>query len=80
MPKILTQEKIAEVRHNFEFFDRDSNGYIDQEEFAELLTVIEPRAREEEIEKGFREVDSDGDGSIDYSEFMAWWNQVWWQF
>ncbi len=76
----LSSEKIKEIRENFNFFDRDDNGMIDDKEFSELLLTIEPRAQKDEIENGFKEVDTDSDGSIDFPEFLAWWNQCWWQF
>ncbi len=78
--KNLTEEKLDEIKSNFDFFDRDGNGSIDEKEFGELLKVIEPKATKEEIEKGFGVVDDDNDGAIDFSEFLSWWEKCWWQF
>ncbi len=78
--KTLAEDKISEIKSNFDFFDRDGNGSIDEKEFGKLLLVIEPKATAEEIEKGFAIVDEDGDGSIDFTEFMEWWEKCWWQF
>jgi len=76
----LTPEQIKEIHHNFDFFDRDGNGQLDEDEFTELLKIIEPNAKKEEAIKGFAIVDVDGDGSIDFNEFLKWWGQCWWQF
>ncbi len=78
--KKLSAKEALEIRENFDFFDRDGNGLIDEKEFAELLLVIEPRASEKEISKGFAEIDSDHDQNIDFAEFLVWWKQCWWQF
>ncbi len=78
--KQLTEEKIAEIKSNFDFFDRDSNGRIDEKEFGQLLKVIEPKATHKQVATGFALVDEDSDGSIDFSEFLTWWQQCWWQY
>ena len=78
--KSLPQNKIQEIRANFDFFDTDNNGCIDLEEFAKLLKIIEPKASKKEIEIGFNLIDSDNDDSIDFDEFLNWWETVWWQF
>ncbi len=80
MTKPLPQNKIREIRQHFEFFDRDHNGAIDADEFAQLLKAIEPKAKPAECLRGFREVDSDHDGQIDFTEFLTWWQKTWWQF
>ncbi|PIP79956.1 MAG: calcium sensor EFh [Deltaproteobacteria bacterium CG17_big_fil_post_rev_8_21_14_2_50_51_6] len=77
--KVL-QENLQKIRDNFDFFDRDGNGRIDEKEFAELILAIEPHAKIAEIEKGFIEIDADQDGSIDFNEFVSWWKLCWWQY
>lgn len=78
--KPLTQEHIDEVKKNFDFFDRDSNGEIDVEEFEELLKVISPESTEEQAKRGFAIIDENDDGHIDFKEFLEWWETCWWEF
>ena len=75
-----SQDKLDEIRTNFEYFDGDGNGRIDLSEFTKLLQVIEPTATKEQAEKGFELVDGDNNGHIDLEEFIDWWESHWWQY
>ena len=37
-------ERLSEIRETFGFFDRDSNGLIDFDEFRALLRTVNPEA------------------------------------
>lgn len=78
--KPLSEESLAEVKENFNFFDRDANGEIDVEEFEELLKVLSPTATEEQAKRGFELIDENNDGHIDFEEFLEWWQTCWWEF
>lgn len=78
--KPLTEEHIAKVKKNFDFFDRDGNGEIDAEEFEKLLKVISPESTEEQAKRGFEIIDENSDGHIDFNEFLEWWETCWWEF
>jgi len=80
MTKIPSQDKLNEIRKNFEFFDEDANGQIDLKEFIQLLKVIEPTSTIEQAEKGFELIDDDDNGVIDFEEFISWWQSYWWQY
>ncbi|MET1255493.1 EF-hand domain-containing protein [Aliikangiella maris] len=73
-------EQLAEIKENFDFFDSDNNGQIDEAEFVKLLKVISPQSTVEQGEKGFAIVDENRDGHIDLEEFIAWWQTCWWEF
>ena len=75
-----SKEILAEIRTNFEYFDRDNNGQIDVTEFTKLLKIIEPSSTREQAEKGFKYIDTDNNGSIDLEEFISWWQTSWWQY
>jgi calmodulin/calcium-binding protein CML/plastin-2 len=75
-----SQDKLDEIRKNFDYFDRDGNGHIDVSEFTKLLKVIEPSSTKAQAEKGFDIIDSDDNGHIDLDEFIAWWQSHWWQY
>ena len=78
--RAIPEKQLAELKENFDFFDRDNNGEIDQEEFVKLLQVISPDSTKEQGEKGFAFVDENNDGHIDLEEFIDWWQTCWWEY
>jgi len=54
----------------FRVFDMDGNGCISANELKFVLANTGERLTEEEIEEMIRETDTDGDGYIDYKEFI----------
>lgn len=78
--KSLTQEKVAEIRKEFDFFDQDQNGQIDSEEFFELLKTISPKVKKEQALEGFSFIDENQDGVVDFNEFLNWWQKNWWEY
>ena len=76
----LTEEKIAEIKSDFSFFDKDGNGQIDLPEVIELLTVLSPKTKMSHVEEGFKIIDDNDDGYIDFEEFLAWWQEGWWEY
>ena len=78
--KQLTDAQIAEIRKDFDFFDRDLNGQIDLHEFIELLTVLSPKTKAGNVQEGFAMIDENGDGFIDFEEFLDWWKDGWWEY
>ncbi|MEG3768567.1 MULTISPECIES: EF-hand domain-containing protein [unclassified Alteromonas] len=76
----LSEEKIAEIKKDFSFFDQDGNGQIDLTEFIELLTVLSPKTKASHVEEGFKLIDSNNDGFIDFDEFLQWWQEAWWEY
>mmetsp|Transcript_42202 Transcript_42202/g.99028 ORF Transcript_42202/g.99028 Transcript_42202/m.99028 type:complete len:507 (+) Transcript_42202:77-1597(+) len=57
----------------FRMFDKNGDGKISREEVREVLSggTVEEAMGLEAIEKLMREVDTNGDGEIDFEEFMA---------
>lgn len=76
----LAPEKVAEIRKEFDYFDTDSNGEIGLLEFIELLTILSPKTKASHVEEGFALIDKNQDGSIDFPEFLEWWQQSWWEY
>jgi Ca2+-binding EF-hand superfamily protein len=60
----------------FEKFDRDGNGAVDAEEFAEVLADMGYACTPEQIEGIIRKYDNDGNGSIDYGEFVRFASEL----
>jgi len=58
------------LRMAFEFFDKDSSGTIELEELREVLMHIGDPLTGREVDTFFTSVDRNGDGVIQYEEFM----------
>lgn len=54
----------------FEYFDRDKNGWITVGELREALKMTEMVNNGTDISLMIQEADIDGDGRIDYMEFL----------
>jgi calcium-dependent protein kinase len=61
----LKKERLWEA---FCRFDKDNNGHITKEELLQALKA--EKTQEKEIEKYIKVVDKNGDGKIDYKEFL----------
>ena len=61
----LKKEKLFEA---FCAFDKDNSGYITKDEILKALKL--DKTQEKEIEKYIQAVDKNGDGKIDYKEFL----------
>ncbi|EOA28418.1 hypothetical protein CARUB_v10024624mg [Capsella rubella] len=59
------------VAQIFERVDKNKDGKISWDEFAEAIRVFSPKITSEEIDKMFRELDIDGDNEIDAVEFAS---------
>lgn len=67
----LTEEE--EVIRAFQTFDKDRNGYLSCAEFKHILVNLGDRFTEAEVEEIFREADLNGDGKLEYREFVEFW-------
>ncbi len=52
-------------------FDKEGNGFISTAELAAVMTNIGEVLSEEETEELIAEADIDGDGNVNYEEFVA---------
>ena len=69
MNKAFTQRKI--IRKQFDNYDKDQKGYITKDEFKTVLeNKVSSNITAEEVDKIMKETDKDGDGQIDYEEFL----------
>ena len=76
MPRLKSryrEEIVGKLREDFEFNDGDNDGRIQFAEFAELMALLEADMDQQDCRLGFREIDTDGDGAIEFDEFVAWW-------
>jgi len=66
-------DRIAEIEELFEQNDTDGNGDIDFAEFSALLADLDPQMPRAALEVGFRDIDTNKDGRINFDEFIEWW-------
>lgn len=64
-----------ELRTAFDKFDRDGNGFIDEAEFAELLSSLGIDLTPEKIQIAFMAIDVNGNERVDFGEFAVWWER-----
>lgn len=55
----------------FKRFDADDNGVIDRQEFELLCREL---GMQNKVEQGWRKLDADGSGGIEFVEFLNWLN------
>ena len=68
--KMKDQESEEEIKEAFKVFDKDGSGTISAAELRHVLTNLGEKLTDNEVEDLIREADVDGDGQIDYNEFV----------
>ena len=66
----LSKEQIADFREAFSLFDFDENGSISAKELGEVLVALGQSPSHNELEDMINEVDQDGNGTIEFAEFV----------
>ena len=69
------EEELDELREAFDYNDRDNDGRIQLDEFSAMLDELEAEMTGKEIEIGFKDIDTNDDGLIDFAEFVDWWTE-----
>jgi len=72
MKDIDSEEEITEA---FRVFDKDGNGYISAAELRHVMTSLGEKLTDDEVDEMIREADLNGDGQIDYEEFVKMMTQ-----
>ena len=62
--------KESNLKTAFEYFDKDKSGNISKDELLQCMQDEDLTITEEEIDRMIKEVDIDGDGEINYKEFL----------
>ena len=55
----------------FLMFDKDGNGFISAAELWQVMTIVGKNLTNKEVDEMIREVDTDGDGQVNYEEFVT---------
>ncbi|TKV91686.1 hypothetical protein SEVIR_9G113600v4 [Setaria viridis] len=70
MAERLTQEEIDEFKEVFNIYDKDRNGFITSKELGTVMKSLGKNFTEPELQAMIKDVDADGNGSIDFHEFL----------
>merc|ERR1711937_1132859 len=69
--KNLTEEQKGELREAFDLFDTDGSGAVDATELHTAMKALGFEPKKEEISKMIKEMDKDGDATVDFEEFCV---------
>ena len=67
----LSEEQINECRETFKMFDKDGDGTITAKELGVVMRQLGLNPSEEELIEMIMEVDENGDGEINFQEFLS---------
>ena len=67
----LTEEQISEFKEAFALFDKDGDGTITTKELGTVMRSLGQNPTEAELQDMINEVDADGNGTIDFPEFLS---------
>ncbi|CAG9103064.1 unnamed protein product [Plutella xylostella] len=66
----LSEEQVAEFKEAFMLFDKDEDGTITMAELGVVMRSLGQRPSETELRDMVKEVDQDGNGTIEFNEFL----------
>ncbi|KAL5334497.1 hypothetical protein BJX70DRAFT_378229 [Aspergillus crustosus] len=74
--KVKDSDPEAELREAFAVFDKDKSGSISAEELRQVLQSIGDDVTDKDVDEMLQLADVNGDGSIDYEEFVKLMSQA----
>ncbi|KAI6038533.1 hypothetical protein EDC04DRAFT_2693882 [Pisolithus marmoratus] len=76
--KMRDTDSEEEIKEAFKVFDKDGNGYISAAELRHVMTNLGEKLTDAEVDEMIREADVDGDGQINYDEFVKVGCRLYW--
>ena len=67
----LTEEQKQEFRDVFSLFDKDGDGTVSTKELGVVMRALGQNPTDAEIAEMIKEVDTDGNGEVDFDEFCV---------
>ena len=61
---------MEDLKRTFDIFDTDGSGKISSTELKEVMSKLGEELNDFQISEMIREADKDGDGEIDFDEFV----------
>ncbi|XP_075241919.1 neo-calmodulin-like [Convolutriloba macropyga] len=71
MAEELSEEEVSEYQTAFSLFDEDGDGTITTKELGTIMRQLGMNPSEAELQEMVDEVDEDGNGEIDFDEFLS---------
>ncbi|XP_057440723.1 calmodulin-like protein 11 isoform X1 [Lotus japonicus] len=68
--KMKESEAEQELMEAFRVFDKDQDGYISPSEMRSVLRTVGEKVTDEELGQMIKVADLDGDGLLDYQDFV----------
>ncbi|URE12761.1 hypothetical protein MUK42_24323 [Musa troglodytarum] len=68
---LFTEEQLTEFYETFCLFDKDGDGSIAMEELSTVIKSLGLKPSQEELHGMISEVDVDGNGTIEFAEFLG---------
>ena len=68
--KMKDTDSEEELHEAFKVFDKDGNGTISAAQLRHVMTNLGEKLTDEEVDEMIREADVDGDGEVNYEEFV----------
>ena len=74
--KVLDPERKKQLKESFDLFDKDASGDISVAEIYKIMRSFGNKLSRNEIKEMVNQIDTSGDGNLDFEEFCTFFEQV----